>query len=64
VVAVRATGDLAVTIRVKEVEQVFCASEAGGQVTYAGLTQAKPQFVPVSLQQVQQFNPDVALVIR
>jgi hypothetical protein len=45
---VRETGDLAVTIRLADVEQVFCTSKAGGQITYADLTQAKPRFVNVS----------------
>jgi hypothetical protein len=61
---VRTTGALAVTIRLAEVEQVFCTSEAGGQITYADLTKPEPQFVVVSLEQVAEFNPIVALIIR
>jgi hypothetical protein len=49
---VRSTGNLAVTIRLAEVEQVFCTSQAGGEITYADLTQASPQFVVVPLDQV------------
>jgi Ca2+-binding RTX toxin-like protein len=61
---VRATGALAVTIRLAEVEQVFCTSQPGGQVTFADLTQSSPQFVVVSLEQVQQLNQIVGLIIR
>lgn len=61
---VRSTGALAVTIRLAEVEQVFCTSQAGGQITYADLTQAEPQFTPVTLEQVRQLNATVALIIR
>jgi Ca2+-binding RTX toxin-like protein len=61
---VRSTGALAVTIRVKDVEQAFCASEPGGQITYADLTQANPQFQVITLQDVQTLNPNVALIIR
>ncbi|HXH09287.1 MAG TPA: calcium-binding protein [Alphaproteobacteria bacterium] len=61
---VRSSGALAVTIRLAQVEQVFCTSQEGGQITYADLTQADPQFVVVSPEQVQQLNPIVALIIR
>jgi len=61
---VRATGNLAVTIRVVQVEQVFCTSQAGGSVTFADLTQPSPQFVEVSLDQVRQLNGTVERIIR
>lgn len=61
---VRATGALAVTIRVSEVEQVFCTSEAGGEITFADLTEENPQFVVVSLEEVAQLNRTVARIIR
>jgi Ca2+-binding RTX toxin-like protein len=61
---VRATGALAVTIRLAEVEQVFCTSEQGGQITYADLTQSSPKFNVVSLEQVKQLNGIVGLIIR
>ncbi len=61
---VRETGDLAVTIRLADVEQVFCTSKAGGQITYADLTQAKPRFVNVSRGEVTNLNPTVAQIIR
>jgi len=61
---VRATGALAVTIRLSEVEQVFCTSQAGGQITFADLTVDNPQFVVVSLAEVRRINRIVAAIIR
>jgi hypothetical protein len=61
---VRATGNLAVTVRLKDTEQVYCTSQAGGQITYADLRQPNAQFQVVTLQQVQQLNPLVARIIR
>jgi hypothetical protein len=61
---VRETGDLAVTIRLADVEQVFCTSRAGGQITYANLTQANPRFVTVSGGEVANLNRTVWRIIR
>ncbi len=61
---VRETGALAVTIRLTDVEQVFCTSRAGGQITFADLTRANPRFVKVSGGEVYNLNPDVARIIR
>lgn len=61
---VRATGLLAVTVRLVGVEQLFCTSEAGGQITFADLTTANPQLVPVSIGQVQALNAVVGQIIR
>jgi hypothetical protein len=61
---VRATGNLAVTIRVTDVEQVFCTSEAGGEITFADLTDDDPQFAVVSLDEVAKLNDIVRLMIR
>jgi Ca2+-binding RTX toxin-like protein len=62
---VRATGNLAVTIRVTDdVEQVFCTSQAGGAITFADLTADDPQFVEVSLAEVEQLNSIVEQIIR
>ena len=61
---VRETGDLAVTIRLADVEQVFCTSRAGGQITYANLTQANPRFVTVSRGEVANLNRTVGRIIR
>ena len=61
---VRETGQLAVTIRLADVEQVFCTSRAGGQITYANLTQANPRFVTVSRGEVANLNRTVWRIIR
>lgn len=61
---VRATGNLAVTIRLKDVEQVFCTSESGGQITFADLTEGYPQFVEVDIHTVQEINRVVSQIIR
>src|SRR5262245_42943584 len=44
------TGNLIVTVRVKDVEQVFCSGQGGGAITFADLTDAYPAFVVVSHQ--------------
>jgi hypothetical protein len=61
---VRATGDLAVTIRLAETEQVFCTSEEGGQITFADLTEDDPEFKEVELEEVKDLNKVVAQIIR
>ena len=61
---VRATGALAVTVRLVDVEQVFCTSQAGGAVTYANLRDKNPQLVEVSLDQVEHPNRSVRQIIR
>jgi hypothetical protein len=61
---VRATGNLAVTIRTRDVEQVFCTSEAGGSATFANLTVPDPVFVPVTLDEVADLNKTVSQIIR
>ena len=61
---VRATGALAVTIRLSEVEQVFCTSQAGGAITYADLTAPNPQFVEVDVAKVRSLNHIVAGIVR
>ena len=60
----RATGALAVTVRVADVEQVFCSSEAGGAITFADLTEDAPHFMEILQQDVTALNEAVALIIR
>jgi hypothetical protein len=60
----RATGALIVTVRLSEVEQAFCTSQAGGQITYADLTQANPVFYTVSQADVLAINNTVGRIIR
>jgi hypothetical protein len=57
-----ATGNIIVTVRVREVEQVFCSQDGG--ITVADLTQPSPAFVPVSLNDVRTLNPLVGAMIR
>jgi hypothetical protein len=61
---VRSSGALAVTIRLEDTEQVFCTSEAGGEITFADLKQYNPEFVEVSLAEVRELNGDVRRIIR
>jgi hypothetical protein len=60
----RATGALLVTVRLTEVEQMFCTSQAGGQITYADLTQPTPQLYVISLSDALALNNTVGRMIR
>jgi Ca2+-binding RTX toxin-like protein len=60
----KANGNLLVTVRVRDVEQVFCTAQGSAAITFADLTQAKPAFVEVSLDDVQRLNEDVGRMIR
>jgi hypothetical protein len=60
----RASGNLLVTVRTRDVEQLYCTSEAGGATTFADLTLSAPQLVEVSLDEVQKLNPTVRAIIR
>jgi hypothetical protein len=57
-----AAGNIIVTVRVREVEQIFCSQDGG--IALADLSQPSPEFVPVSPQQVQSLNPLVGAMIR
>lgn len=59
-----ATGNIIVTVRLTEVEQVFCTSQGGAAIAFADLTAASPSFDVVSLPQVQTLNPIVGAMIR
>jgi Ca2+-binding RTX toxin-like protein len=60
----RASGNLLVTVRTREVEQVYCTSQAGGAITFADLTDANPSLDPIALADVPDLNPAVAQMIR
>lgn len=60
----RATGNLLVTVRTRDVEQVFCTSEAGGAIVFADLTDGNPTFEEIPLAAVSDLNPIVAQSIR
>src|SRR5262245_35972659 len=57
-----ATGNIIVTVRVKDVEQVYCSQDGG--IALADLTQPSPAFVDISQQEVQALNPLVGAMIR
>jgi hypothetical protein len=59
-----ATGNIIVTVRVKDVEQVFCTSQGGASIAFADLTAAAPVFQVVSLPAVESLNPIVGAMIR
>lgn len=59
-----ATGNIIVTVRVKDVEQVFCTSQSGAAIAFADLTIPSPAFDVVSLTDVQTLNPLVGRMIR
>ena len=61
---VEAPGLLKVTIRLKDVEQLFCTSPNGGAITYADLTAPTPVLEEVSLADVEKVNRVVARIIR
>jgi hypothetical protein len=56
------TGNIIVTVRVSQVEQVFCSQD--GSITFADLTQSSPAFVPVSQQEVENLNALVGAMVR
>jgi hypothetical protein len=60
----KANGNLLVTVRSRDVEQVFCTTEVGPGITFADLTRPNPDFVEIPLAAVQDVNPDVARIIR
>lgn len=60
----KANGNLLVTVRTRDVEQVFCTAEESADVTFADLTDADPEFVVIDLDAVEDLNADVARMIR
>ena len=60
----RSSGALLVTVRTRDVEQLFCTTQAGGGITFADLTAPTPTLVEIPLDEVERLNQDVALIIR
>jgi Ca2+-binding RTX toxin-like protein len=56
--------NIIVTVRVRDVEQVYCTSVNGGAIAFADLTLPSPGFVDVSHSFVETLNPLVAAMIR
>ena len=52
------------TVRVKEVEQVFCTDQGGNAIAFANLKDPSPAFVTVSQQDVATLNSLVGAMIR
>jgi hemolysin type calcium-binding protein len=59
-----ATSNIIVTVRVKDVEQVFCTNQSGGSIAFADLTVPSPAFVAVTQQEVATLNRLVGAMIR
>jgi Ca2+-binding RTX toxin-like protein len=60
----KANGNLLVTVRTRDVEQVFCTAQNAAGITFADLTQPYPEFVDITLDAVRDLNSDVAKIIR
>jgi len=60
----RATNAIIVTVRVKDVEQIFCTSQTGASIAFADLTVPSPAFDDVTPQDVETLNRLVAVMIR
>ena len=60
----RATGALAVTLRTQGVERVLCTSQAGGQITFADLTNPTPGFIIVTQGQIAAVDPVLGAIVR
>ena len=59
-----ATGNIIVTVRLKDVEQIFCTAQGGAAIAFADLKVTAPAFDVVPLPEVQTLNPLVAAMIR
>ena len=59
-----ATSAIIVTVRVRDVEQIFCTSQSGGSIAFADLTAPSPSFGVVTQQDVVNRNPIVGAMIR
>lgn len=56
---------LLVTVRTEDVEQVFCASKAGGSAEWADLTSySGGGLAPITLERIRQVNPLVGAMVR
>jgi hypothetical protein len=60
----RNSGALLVTVRTRDVEQLYCTSEAGGAITFADLTVPNPTFVEVPLDEIEDLSTTVAKIVR
>lgn len=59
-----ADGLLKVTIRLRDVEQLFCSSPSGGAITYANLSAPMPSLDVITLDEATEINALVGAIIR
>ena len=59
-----ATSNIIVTVRVTDVEQIFCTSQGGASIAFADLTVPSPTFGVVTQREVETLNSLVAAMIR
>ena len=59
-----ATTNIIVTVRVKDVEQVFCTGQNRASIAFADLTVPSPAFGVISQRDVETLNPLVGTMIR
>jgi len=59
-----ATSNIIVTVRVKDVEQIFCTGQSGASIAFADLTLPSPAFRVVPQAEVETLNSLVAAMIR
>ncbi len=59
-----ATSNIIVTVRVKDVEQVFCTGQSGASIAFADLTVPSPAFGVVAQSDIETLNPLVGAMIR
>ena len=60
----KANGNLLVTVRTRDVEQVFCTAQNAAAATFADLTRPDPEFVDIAIDDVRGLNSDVARMLR
>jgi hypothetical protein len=60
----KTSGALLVTVRTRDVEQVFCTAQDAAAIAFADLTDPKPDFDEISPDAVPALNADVARMIR
>jgi hypothetical protein len=60
----KATNAIIVTVRVKDVEQIFCTSQNSASIAFADLTASSPAFVDVVQPEVARLNRIVGAMIR
>ena len=60
----KANGNLLVTVRTRQVEQVFCTAQDAAAITFADLTKPNPEFVEIAFDAIRDVNSDVARMIR